>query len=159
MDRFVDRPPTAPTLVALHHLLTHPQLLQLSLLVALVDWAVEGPVVQLLLLGEGPGAAPHAADAAQTPADPLLIYRCSAGGRRQLHLHIPTELSWRQDDTTGHLHTNPIGDAGCAGSRGGVEDTNNAQLLLLQGLAPLATHSSGLISPSVAYIADHISLS
>ena len=61
MDRLMDRPPTAPTLVALHHL-THPQLLQLRLLVAL-DGAVEGPVVELLL-GEGPAAAPHAAAAA-----------------------------------------------------------------------------------------------
>ena len=109
MDRLMDRPPTAPTLVALHHL-THPQLLQLRLLVAL-DGAVEGPVVELLLGGP---AAPHAAAAALPPAAPLLIYRCSAGGRRQLHLHIPTAC-WRQDDTTGHLHTDPIGDAGCAG--------------------------------------------
>ena len=140
MDRLMDRPPTAPTLVALHHL-THPQLLQLRLLVAL-DGAVEGPVVELLLGGP---AAPHAAAAALPPAAPLLIYRCSAGGRRQLHLHIPTVIPTVL--ASGRHHgSSAYGSYWGCGMRG-VEDTNNTQLL--QGLALVtivATHR-GLISP------------
>ena len=129
------------------------QLLQLCLLLALLaGGVVEGPVVELLLGGP---AAPHAAAAALPPAAPLLIYRCSAGGRRQLHLHKPTVVGacWRQDDTTGHLHTDPIGDAGCAGG-GGHQHPAASRF----GSRDYRGHSSWFDLASVAYIADHISV-
>ena len=127
-----DCPATAPTLVALHSL-PQPQLLQLCLLVAmLVARVVEGPVVELLLGGP---AASHAAAAALPPAAPLLIYRCSAGGRRQLHLHIPTVIPTVL--ASGRHHgSSAYGSYWGCGMRGVgfLEDINNSQLL--QGLAP-----------------------